>query len=381
MGYLDIQSRENIDAIMGETLSGYFRTKVTVSGQYRRGSYILCPRLNAAVYARPERRVKQFMQRSHAARRNVLLQLAMSMFIRVAFSRQGLFGCRYITFEKLPPHAESLLIMPGNMKLKLFDFQTGVITNVLKAGFTDASLELEKGIRLNTDKPYILPLKMEQDNVYTEQLVPGCSFDRLEKHRASAANEEIKKCLLDIQQGNRRIIDAADYLSGQLLSLRQLLEKLNSEKALKKRILSFAEKMGRFSGKQVILSDSHGDFQSGNTFIADDGRVYILDWETFAVRSIGYDLLTFFYKFRYRGDFLMRIDSFLNDIGWQTIAKQYGAEGLTKRSILSVYFIEDIIWLLQETLSTPEKRCSDGIRKYGEPEFQRSVIERLEKCE
>lgn len=380
MGYLDILSREDIDAIMGETLSEYFHTKVTISEQYRRGCFILCPRLNTAVFDMASKGVRHTVQRSHAVQRNVLTKLAMAMFIKVAFSRRGMFGCKYIVFDHVPDHSESLMILPGNMKLKVFDFQEGTITNILKEGFEEASLKSEMDIRLNPAKEYILPLKLERANVYCEKLIQGRSYDRLENHLAASMIGKIEDILLDIQQGNRTTINCADYLRKQVEIVSQLLMKLQCEQALRDRILSFVEQLRRFGEGEVVLSDSHGDFQNGNIFVSDDGRIYILDWETYAIRSIGYDLLTFFYKFRYRTDYLKRIDDYLNNESWNAIAQKYGLPSSDKRVVLSTYFMEDTIWLLKETLSTPEKRVSDGIKKYGELEFQQAVIQRLEKC-
>lgn len=381
MGYLDIRSRENIDAIMGETLSEYYHTTVKVTDQYSRGCFILCPRLNTAIYDHADKRVKRTVQRSHAVQRSPLLKLAMAAFIHVAFSRNGLFGCKYIVFDRVPEHAENLMILPGNMKLKVFDFQEGTVRNILKSGFEEVSLQVEKDIRIGSNKAYILPLRMEQDNVYCEKLIQGRSYDRLEPKLADSLRGRIEDILLDIQHGRRKTVECADYLTQQMQVIRQLLSQLHAEQTLKHQVLSFAEQLCAYGKGEVILSDSHGDFQNGNIFVSDDGKVYILDWETCAIRSIGYDLLTFFYKFRYRADYLMRIDGFLNDEGWAARAQQYGLPLVDKRVVLSTYFIEDIIWLLQETLSTPEKRCSDGIRKYGEKEFQQAVIHRLEKCE
>jgi len=380
MGYLDIRSRENIDEIMGETLSEYYHTKVTVADKYRRGCFILCPRLNAAVYDRATRCVKRTVQRSHAVQRGALLKLAMSMFIRVAFSRHGMFDCKYIVFDRIPEHAESLMILPGNMKLKVFDFQEGTVRNILKAGFEDASLQLEKDIRLSSDKAYILPLHMEQENVYFEELIQGRSYDRLENHMADSLRGKIEDILLDMQQGNRTMVECADYLTNETQIIKQLLAQLQCEQALKERIFLLVEQLRKYGEGKVVLSDSHGDFQNGNIFVSDDGKIYILDWETYAIRSIGYDLLTFFYKFRYRTDYLKRIDDYLNDQSWNEKVQKYGLQSSDKSVVLSTYFIEDIIWLLKETLSTPEKRASDGIKKYGEIEFQQALIQRLEEC-
>ena len=226
-----------------------------------------------------------------------------------------------------------------------------------------------------------MSLRMEQENVYCEDLIQGRSYDRLEPKLADALLGRIEDILLDIQQGDRKTVGCVDYMAQQMQDMRRLLSQLHAEQALKKQVLSFAEQMCGYGEGEIVLSDSHGDFQNGNIFVSDDGKIYILDWETCATRSIGYDLLTFFYKFRYRADYLMRIDSFLNDECWAARAQKYGVLFADKRVVLSIYFIEDIIWLLQEILSTPEKRCSDGIRKYSELEFQRDVIERLEKCE
>lgn len=378
MGYLDIKDRENIDEIISKTLSVHYQTQVSIGDKKRKDSFILNPRLNCAIYSKAAPQIKKAVQIGHAIHKNIILNLAMRMYIKFGFSRMKFFGCKYINFNMLPDHPESLLIMPGNMKIKVFDYQTKTIINILKEGFNSASLSTEIKVRTTyKEKPYILPLEMLKDGVYREALIEGCSVDRLDRARYSRVQERITQVIQDFQKGNRCDIDAREYCCGIVSLIENKIELLRCNNTIKEKIKKLSQKISeRLEGK-LIISDSHGDLQNGNIFVSDNDDVYLLDWETYGIRSIGYDILTYYYKFRYRADYLMRLDSFLLDDNWDNISSIFWDNTVDRKQVLIVYLLEDIIWHIEECLSTEEKRSSPGLLKYSEIDFQKQLIERL----
>lgn len=380
MGYEDIQNREDIDGLIGKTLSEFYGTDVSVSDRYAPGAFILNPRLNTAITCKADREIKKAVRTGHTVRRNTLLNIAMNAYITVAFSKHTLFGCKYIVFKEYPDHAEKHLIMPGNMKVKIFDYSSGTVTNLLKAGFEPGSIKKERSVRMDPEWGFVLPLEMIDGKGYRESLLKGCSFDRLEQDRKGQAEKKIRSALRDIQRKGRRTEKSDSYTQALLDRIMVLLRQVKGSEKAKKSVADFAGciKDG-VRASDVEIAFSHGDFQYGNLFITEAGDLYVLDWETCEDRSIGYDILTFFYSFRYRRDYLGRIDAFLSDSGWQKIQERYYENAIDRRDVLRVYLLEDIVWLLMESCSTAEKRISDGLLAYSEQGFQSQVLERLKE--
>lgn len=379
MGYIDIQSREDIDGLIEKTLSTYYNTTVKISDKYTKNSFILNPRLNCAVFSKASKEVKKAVRRGHAVRRNIILYFIMNLYLRFAFSKHGLFGCKYITFEVLPENTEDLFIMPGNMKIKLFDYRLKTVNNIMKEGFSRSSLDKEFSVRLEPKWNFISKLVPCGENGYKEDLLSGCSFDRLENSRKPSVGIKVKDILLKIQQENRKNISSLDYINKLFGEITELLKKLNCDDNVRENICEVASGViNKISKSDITVAFSHGDFQNGNIFVSPEGKVYVLDWETCSIRSLGYDILTFYYSFRYRRDFLMRIDDFINDDNWKNISEEFYGFDIDKKTVLAVYFIEDILWLVEESLSTVERRPSESLLRYADTAFKQEILRRLD---
>lgn len=378
MGYLDSKKREDIDGIIAETLSGYYGTKVSVLQKYHKNSFILNPRLNTAVFCKPDRYIKKTVYKWHKVQTNRLLRLVMDIYILFAFSKRGHFGCKYISFDTLPDNPKMLYIMPGNMKIKVFDFSENKIHNILKSGFVPTGYENEKKVRINPKWDFILPIKDCKDTSYTENLLKGCSIDRFKGQNDKLVQDRMKKIILDIQKDSRSSVLAKEYFSEKLDTVSKKILELNSGESILDSITGFLTKLQDYiRDENFALSKSHGDLQNGNIFVSENGNIYIIDWETVGIRSIGYDLLTYYYKFRYRTDFLKRIDFFLNDD--LNLDEFYFDGQISKKLILCLYFIEDIEWLIDETRQTADKNITAGLTQYSDKQFQKEIFDRLGK--
>lgn len=377
MGYLDIQSREDIDGLIEKTLSSYYHTTVRITNTYQRHSFILNPRINSIVYDKPSAAVKKMVRRGHAVHRSRLLYLASQMYLRVAFSRCGRFGCKYITFETLPEHPQDLYIMPGNMKLKIFDLSQYRVTSLLKDGFDADALNKECAIRLHPQWDFVPSLVMERDSRCREKILDGCTLDRLPKTKQKEADTKVRRILAEIQQKDRETVRGADYGRGVYRLIAADMKRLQCDDSVKSAIDTVAVYLTKQVRGDVTVAFSHGDFQKGNLLACTDGNVYVLDWDTHTQRSLGYDILTYFYSFRYRRDYWMRIDGFLQDAEWDALASHYYDDVAEKATVLAAYLLEDILWTLQECLATPERRPSQGLLRYANASFYEELQKRL----
>lgn len=378
MGYLDIKNREDIDNIIALTLSKYFTNEVTISNKYSSDSFILNPRLNSAIIYRPSKKVIDAIKTGHAIRKNILKNAVAQFYIRFAFSRYNLFGCKYIIFKKPLCNAKDLYIMPGNMKIKIFDFKNMTIDNIIKNNYQLLPFTKEKKIREDPIYSFILPLKIISNNVYREQLLSGCTIDRLKSCKLKTIEQEIRKIIIKIQKINRKSINALEYSFFLKNVIIDLYPKLNNGEKYKKSIFDFINKVySLVLPKLIDISFSHGDLQNGNIFVTKANKIYVLDWESCDDRSIGYDILTYYFKFRYRKNYILRIDEFLKSAMWEEIKNDFYYHITDKKQVLAIYVLEDILWIINENINTSEKRVSDSLKLYSNSRIQENILNRL----
>jgi thiamine kinase-like enzyme len=238
------------------------------------------------------------------------------------------------------------------------------------------SIEKEKEIRLRPQWNFVLPMEMKTSNIYYEKLLKGRSFDRLKKKKVRNIHNEIEKIIIQIQKEKRSTINSIKYSLSLKNTIVDELSKVIISKQLYLNVIEFVEHISDLVGDfDLEVSFSHGDLQYGNIFITENDEIYILDWETYSVRSIGYDLLTYFYRFRYRNNFIDRIKDFLNDNHWIEIANKFYTSTINKKQVLLIYLLEDINWIINESLNTANKKASPSLLLYSNRKFFYDIFE------
>lgn len=381
MGYADIREREDIDSLIEATLSKYFYTKVQVLDAYKESSFVLCPRLNAAIRPDAAKEVKSSVRAGHAVYRSKLLHLAMDLYIRLAFSKLGfisIFHRKYIYLSDLPDNAQWLLIMPGNMKTKVFDYKNKTVDNLIKEGFSITSLNVERSVREKPLWDFVLPLENVAENRYREAMLDGVTVDRMNPNSRLAIEPKVKETLMTIQRTTREAVARCEYAEQLIKEIIELLSLFSDLGDCRESLIEFAKKIAeKIEDGMTIIAASHGDFQDGNIFYTTDNCLYVLDWETFSKRSLGYDLITYYYKFRYRRDYIGRIKEFIDDKRWQGLSSEFYGNAQDKGQSLCIYLLEDMIWLLNESAKTLERRWSGSLKDYSNTDFQNNVLECL----
>ena len=113
---------------------------------------------------------------------------------------------------------------------------------------------------------------------------------------------------------------------------------------------SVVEKLGDVArnNNPIEVGFSHGDLQAGNIWVDDNNNLFIIDWESWSVRSIWYDQAVLFEKLRPGS-----IKSYL-----------YSSSPNSQKAIV---LLEDIVFHLNELNSLPDN--------FGEKSFYQYVDE------
>lgn len=257
------------------------------------------PPLNGFYVARPAADVRRFLR--DGFRFTPVVFRAVPQFIIGTLLATGgglrVAGRCYFSVTPAVPQAEQLLILPGNRRIRIFDFDRWVTRVVAKDGFGVESVRNEVLTRRGGAGPYLSVSDCANDfSWFEESIVGGYPLPRCPPwlSRVSAERDALA-ALRDYTRSRSTRQPAADYVNPLLVALDggfQRLPAMPDASAMR----DLVQNLGRavLSATRVLeVGPTHGDLQPGNIMIMPDGRSLIIDWEHAGVRSIGYDSLVY----------------------------------------------------------------------------------------
>lgn len=248
------------------------------------------------------------------------------------------------------------LILPGNNTIRIIDPVNGVSIVTLKNGFDCRFVKTDVMVR--TGNPTLSTPKVldydEQWQWYTEELIEGIPIDRLnnDKLRIKLLGKAVKN-ISDLRQDSLQEVDSLEYFSENLAKARQLSEIIRDKNSqVYKRLIviinALAESMKNTPTFQLHLCMTHGDFQAGN-IIANGDRVWLIDWEFSAMRTVFYDYLVLNLNARFPNLLTERLPEYSRQIGLDNGINAWGFfQKGDPKTILNTFILEDCISKLQE---------------------------------
>ena len=280
-------------------------------------------------------------------------------------------------FRMTPEKAvtKDLVIAPNNRSIRFFDYESKMVGCMIKDGFTSKYFCNQLEFRKSHSYPFMLPMLKWGGDWFVEPILNGHPLVRVTKETM------YQKGISDALAGIRMLaedtlsqVEAEAYVSKMLARIEDLL--IDAEKRKKIRTAASTRKLAENAEKKVIgtlqiipLCGSHGDFQTGNIWVDENGKTWIYDWETAGRRSVWYDSAVLCYSLR-------------RPYGWGELATQTEPSKLlhcdTKKdysqseyaAIKAVVLLEDILFYLEDMLELP--------KDWGAEIFD-AFIERVEK--
>lgn len=257
--------------------------------------------------------------------------------------------------------------MPGNQRLRRFDFKQRVVSVYGKAGFSDEGLRREIDFRMAHSERYewILPILTLGKHGFDELLLDASGLDRVRnaKRRQIGFNRALA-ALNSLHQYENKSVASSEYLEMKRLEFdyakRQLQEKFMGIS------LERVERIWDLSAREISqvqkveLSLTHGDFQPGNVLISNhDDRIWLIDWEDVGVRASIYDLMTWGLRSRFPKGLYDRVHHYLQTFrfdGCSEISVHYNA-----RVAVALWAIEEWIWLMQSSSRKGISEMNSGL--------------------
>lgn len=383
MPYIDFINREDVYGIISTTLNEYFRSEVyyTRNNASNEGQGFFCfSRINAIIPVDFSKDVIEFIKRDNNITNSLIKRVIIRTYIFLVLKFPYNFSEKLLIVKKPDINLKNIMIYPGNKKIKVIDFNSMTVVNILKTGFERTWFNKEIHFRINSRWNFVLPLECLDDNTYRERFISGFAYVRLSNNEKAKHFDEMWSIIQEIQKLSKitKIEDYLGLLKSEFESKLQSISNRIDEQEIESLESFFAKIIGSFidSSSDIKLCFSHGDLQEGNIFLEkNNSKIWVLDWETWNERSDYYDKLLFYYGFRNSHRLAKNIRAFLKEDG-----KMIRLKATENRyDIVKLFLLEDILWQIDETSILNNKSISNGLIKYSLCSFQESILSCLSK--
>ena len=361
----EIAEREDLPTILRATLGRGFSTmvgrEVRVAGPTGAGQrWFEQPLVSAYVVRDVSDEARRFLvdETRYTPRRSRAIPqwlVATAAGTRLGFR---LAGRPAFSTDPAIPGAADLVIIPGNQRVRLLDFGRRVSRVLLKEGFSPRSLATEISVREDGAGPY--PPILERDPAghwIVEPLLRGFTLPRCPPWRSRAGYERRAVAQLDAyHEAHRLEASTGEYLDEVRAAIATEAAAIATMEGAPTGIDARVEALAARSlaRHRVELARGHGDFQAGNVFVEPDtDRVWLIDWETSAVRQRAYDHLTYGLGARFPVGLGERARSFVDGAGLGPAGSSAVdvADRAGRAATAALFLLEDLRWRLEQATS------------------------------
>jgi len=298
------------------------------------------------------------------------------------FQRLYVFASFSETFSGILKHAivairphlkdwQYILIIPGNHKVRILDFNSNQCYSVMKKGYSSVKISDEIQIRKKMEQhglsiPAILRTDLDK-MIITEEIIIGTPLNRLPSKKQHAYLLQSFEMITLMMQMTKKEISIKKYikqLSGQIqtaLSTCTWKDSCYTQdiKYLADLLFELVEPQSDYP---IMLAQSHGDFQPAN-ILCQNGRIWLIDWEYSAERQYGFDHLVYHLQSRAPGNLSKRLikplRSLQSQISVKIFEKLLPEELYEKR--LQLFLLEELLIRLHENIFPYHTNIDKGL--------------------
>ncbi len=266
------------------------------------------------------------------------------------------------------PQRSELLVLPGNQRVRVFDFERGVCRVMAKHGFERRLMQREIELR-GRKTPGLFPEIIdwaEDGRWFEEPILDGYALPRLPRGYERVALEATAFEQLNRWQAQSAhsmpseayLADLRDRLQGLLA---QMTERYAFETApqMQRWIDILCRQCRSLTG--VDVAETHGDFQPGNILIGRrDRRVWLIDWEHSRRRWRYYDQMVYALRTRSLPGVAARLARFADGEFDLPQLQPIWSDGISRRAVVALLILEDTAWYAAESVSGPYRGLPDS---------------------
>lgn len=317
-------------------------------------TWVLHPFLSACYLRGTSPVVAKFLRSTIAyteARWRMPMQLAVALGATSELGlRLGAQAC-FSTPERVAG-AEHILITPGNMRTRLYEFSSRRCIVVQKPGFDPRSIENEVRARREAAS-LTLPIESVAADLswFEEPIFDGYALSRCPPWISRRAVE--RKAFAKLRSFTRKSetpIAVDLWASNRVDRIREELAAHFAEWDNVPTAARVAEELARLAAplETVWLGSTHGDMQPGNVLIDSHGsRVVIIDWEYAGRRMSYYDPMVYYLKARRGRRLIDGVMRFVNGQLRPWALCELPRQREWRRAMSAAFLLEDFLWSIE----------------------------------
>lgn len=363
----EIKLRENVYEVLAKTLSDYFLHRYNIDAKVSINEKLIQGwnsfEFMSSLYSdSPGQKVRKYLSDEFRHTPIWYRRLPQYFLGRILTTSLALSlnGKKSLWIEPPLPNDHDTLIVPGNKRIRIFNFASGVVAAIAKSGYDDFSIKKEISVRYKNDLGPFLPISVADNNCrwFEEPIISGFSLPRCPPFSGKPQYEKDAVSKLSLWQENSM---STSVPSSYVETLAESITKKGE--AAKSTLPSFEQELlvsaVVFLKKRAVACDkvelvfSHGDFQPGNVLVDQKSKkVWIIDWEYAAHRSRYYDFFVWSLLSRYPSGLKKRLENF-RKFGVQMNCGPL--DGLTcddsnRDAAFATFLMEELDWHLDEDL-------------------------------
>lgn len=381
MDVRELQQREDLDGILRGTLAAAWSRQlgraVAVEAPSSHGQqWVLHPLLGSFSTRDPEGAARRFARDRFRYARTVprlLPQWALGTFVAsrpiwLLASRAG------FSVDPPIPGARSLLVVPANQRIRIFDFARRVVRAYQKNGFSKATLRTEIRVRGGRREGPFVPIRNHDAAAgwIEEPLVDGFTLARCPPwiRRRKVETSAFRRLGDWLAESTRDDAAPGDYAHRVGADLTTALCDVDARFGT-----GFEAHVGPWRTllvdraaelEELRTAFGHGDFQPGNVLIPrGSAEPLLIDWEHAGRRSIFYDRMVYALETRWEGPHPARVAA-LVDGEVEPLCGVLPDRRHGRSRAFALFVLEDLLWFARESLTGPYRRPSTGLRRYCE---------------
>lgn len=376
MTILEMFEREDIYKILESTLQDYYREvygeKVNVSvNKHHFGQRLLIyPRLGIIVSRFPSWAVIRRTYVSFDVQGNLPKKLFAWCYITLCFLTLGLLADASLRLSNYAVFSKGTIIIPSNRKIRIYRYDKGYVDSILKDGFSDYYFNKEVEVRKTPQYDFILGLIDSGKRWYREVLLKGRCLVRVAPSKYDSYMARVFDDLTSIHTQDTQMLLAGEYISNLGSEYTGKLQQVVQRKHIKcggkieSIITKLVSKYGH-SDELIPITMTHGDLQTGNIYLDEfHDKLYIIDWETVAQKSIWYDAATVLCSTRRKGKFSEMVNMREDEHFKSAILHFDQNKGRDMNLVSAILILEELGFFLDEILDLPGEMGAEIIERF-----------------
>lgn len=194
-----------------------------------------------------------------------------------------------------------IFILPCNRSIRFFDFKNDCVDCVVKESYRSDYMENQIQFRLSNDYFFVPKVVEYGFRWYRERIMHGNPLARVRNYSAyKKGTAEALAYMGIVAKDTIQYVDCREYVRNLIDHIESMLEKFMNNGACDDGVfasyIACAMRGTEQSNFYIPTVLSHGDLQSGNIWVTEEGNTIIYDWETNGRRSVWYDPATLLWK-------------------------------------------------------------------------------------